>query len=404
MLFLFLLPYNRDMERFKEELKKIKPLLLLASYVGLLFVVLGNIEFVLYYAGLIITYLNPFFYGLIIAFVLNIPMIKIEKLAYAHFKKDSFILKHIRGISITLSVILALIIISIVMMMVLPELFTSFVRLVQNSENYFNSAIDNILKLLAYFHIESPTLETINFNDVLKSLGLDYSQILSTLSSFAIGTGAEVLNRLTNIGSTLFNLFMGFMISLYMLGSKEALIRKTKLAVKALIPDDIADEILRICDVSNEIFKDFVGGKLVESIVVGVLVYVLMIICGVPYAILIATLCGVVTVVPVVGSLIATIIACLLLLSINPLQSLIFFIIYQVVMNVDGNFIYPKFIGKSLGLPAIWILVSVLFFGSLLGPLGMLIAVPLTASIYTLLGEHIIKRLKKKGIDPAKEI
>ena len=82
------------MERFKEELKKIKPLLLLASYVGLLFVVLGNIEFVLYYAGLIITYLNPFFYGLIIAFVLNIPMIKIEKLACAHLKKDSFILKH----------------------------------------------------------------------------------------------------------------------------------------------------------------------------------------------------------------------------------------------------------------------------------------------------------------------
>ena len=392
------------MERFKEELKKIKPLLLLATYVGVLFVLLANIDDVIYYIGLIITYLNPFFYGLIIAFVLNIPMIKIEKLAYKYLKKDSFILKHIRGISIVISVIIVSIIIGIVMMMVLPELFSSFIRLVQNLESYFNSAVANILDLLAYFHIESTTLETINFEDVLKTLGLDYTQILSTISNLALGTGAEVINSISNIGSTLFNLFMGFMISLYMLGSKEALLRKSKLAVKALLPDDVADEILRICDVSNEIFKDFVGGKLVESIVVGVLVYLLMLVFNVPYAILIATLCGVVTIVPVVGSLIATIIACLLLLSINPLQSLIFFIIYQVVMNVDGNFIYPKFIGKSLGLPAIWILVSVLFFGSLLGPLGMLIAVPLTASIYTLLGEHIIKRLKKKGIDPSKEI
>ncbi len=392
------------MERFKEELKKIKPLLLLATYVGVLFVLLANIDDVIYYIGLIITYLNPFFYGLIIAFVLNLPMIKIEKLAYKYLKKDSFILKHIRGISIVISVIIVSIIIGIVMMMVLPELFSSFIRLVQNLESYFNSAVANILDLLAYFHIESTTLETINFEDVLKTLGLDYTQILSTISNLALGTGAEVINSISNIGSTLFNLFMGFMISLYMLGSKEALLRKSKLAVKALLPDDVADEILRICDVSNEIFKDFVGGKLVESIVVGVLVYLLMLVFNVPYAILIATLCGVVTIVPVVGSLIATIIACLLLLSINPLQSLIFFIIYQVVMNVDGNFIYPKFIGKSLGLPAIWILVSVLFFGSLLGPLGMLIAVPLTASIYTLLGEHIIKRLKKKGIDPSKEI
>ena len=147
---------------------------------------------------------------------------------------------------------------------------------------------------------------------------------------------------------------------------------------------------------SNDIFKDFVGGKLIEVIIVGVMVYVSMIIFKLPFALLISCLCAIMTIIPVVGSLIATIIACLLLASDNIFYALGFFVIYQIVQNLDGNLIYPKIIGKSLGLPALWILVSVLFFGGLFGAVGMLIAVPFTACIYTFFTDFINYRLKVK--------
>lgn len=385
------------MKNIRDELLKVKPWLIVVSFAALMVFVVINFGTIINILGIIFSNLNVLFYGLVMAFVMNIPMIKIEDIIINNTGDNSIIRKFKRGISITLSAILFITVITMLIMFILPELSESIIRLINNLANYFNSLIGNINQFLDYLHVDTEKLNNIKLEDLVNSLGLDYASIIHNASSALIGGTGDILSKqIGYVGNLLFDIFMGFVISMYLLGSKENLIRQFKKVIVAVFNYDIASYILRICRVSNDIFKDFVGGKLIEVIIVGVMVYVSMIIFKLPFALLISCLCAIMTIIPVVGSLIATIIACLLLASVNIVYALGFFVIYQIVQNLDGNLIYPKIIGKSLGLPALWILVSVLFFGGLFGAVGMLIAVPVTACIYTFFADFINYRLKVK--------
>lgn len=385
------------MKNIKDELLKVKPWLIVISFAALMVFIVINFGAIINILGIVFSNLNVLFYGLVMAFVMNIPMVKIENAILNNTSDESIIRKFKRGISITLSAILFIAVITMLIMFILPELSESIIRLINNLANYFNSLIGNINQFLDYLHVDTENLNNVKLENLLNSLGLDYASIIQNASSVLIGGTGDILSKqIGYVGNLLFDIFMGFVVSMYLLGSKENLIRQFKKVIVAIFSHDIASYILRICRVSNDIFKDFVGGKLIEVIIVGLMVYVSMIIFKLPFALLISCLCAIMTIIPVVGSLIATIIACLLLASDNIFYALGFFVIYQIVQNLDGNLIYPKIIGKSLGLPALWILVSVLFFGGLFGAVGMLIAVPFTACIYTFFTDFINYRLKVK--------
>lgn len=385
------------MKNIRDELLKVKPWLIVISFAALMVFIVINFGAIINILGIVFSNLNVLFYGLVMAFVMNIPMVKIENAILNNTSDESIIRKFKRGISITLSAILFIAVITMLIMFILPELSESIIRLINNLANYFNSLIGNINQFLDYLHVDTENLSNVKLENLLNSLGLDYASIIQNASSALIGGTGDILSKqIGYVGNLLFDIFMGFVVSMYLLGSKENLIRQFKKVIVAIFSHDIASYILRICRVSNDIFKDFVGGKLIEVIIVGLMVYVSMIIFKLPFALLISCLCAIMTIIPVVGSLIATIIACLLLASDNIFYALGFFVIYQIVQNLDGNLIYPKIIGKSLGLPALWILVSVLFFGGLFGAVGMLIAVPFTACIYTFFTDFINYRLKVK--------
>ena len=385
------------MKNIKDELLKVKPWLIVISFAALMVFIVINFGAIINILGIVFSNLNVLFYGLVMAFVMNIPMVKIENAILNNTSDESIIRKFKRGISITLSAILFIAVITMLIMFILPELSESIIRLINNLANYFNSLIGNINQFLDYLHVDTENLNNVKLENLLNSLGLDYASIIQNASSALIGGTGDILSKqIGYVGNLLFDIFMGFVVSMYLLGSKENLIRQFKKVIVAIFSHDIASYILRIYRVSNDIFKDFVGGKLIEVIIVGLMVYVSMIIFKLPFALLISCLCAIMTIIPVVGSLIATIIACLLLASDNIFYALGFFVIYQIVQNLDGNLIYPKIIGKSLGLPALWILVSVLFFGGLFGAVGMLIAVPFTACIYTFFTDFINYRLKVK--------
>ena len=385
------------MKNIKDELLKVKPWLIVISFAALMVFIVINFGAIINILGIVFSNLNVLFYGLVMAFVMNIPMVKIENAILNNTSDESIIRKFKRGISITLSAILFIAVITMLIMFILPELSESIIRLINNLANYFNSLIGNINQFLDYLHVDTENLNNVKLENLLNSLGLDYASIIQNASSALIGGTGDILSKqIGYVGNLLFDIFMGFVVSMYLLGSKENLIRQFKKVIVAIFSHDIASYILRICRVSNDIFKDFVGGKLIEVIIVGLMVYVSMIIFKLPFALLISCLCAIMTIIPVVGSLIATIIACLLLASDNIFYALGFFVIYQIVQNLDGNLIYPKIIGKSLGLPALWILVSVMFFGGLFGAVGMLIAVPFTACIYTFFTDFINYRLKVK--------
>ncbi len=326
------------MKNIRDELLKVKPWLIVISFAALMVFIVINFGAIINILGIVFSNLNVLFYGLVMAFVMNIPMVKIENAILNNTSDESIVRKFKRGISITLSAILFIAVITMLIMFILPELSESIIRLINNLANYFNSLIGNINQFLDYLHVDTENLNNVKLENLLNSLGLDYASIIQNASSALIGGTGDILSKqIGYVGNLLFDIFMGFVVSMYLLGSKENLIRQFKKVIVAIFSHDIASYILRICRVSNDIFKDFVGGKLIEVIIVGLMVYVSMIIFKLPFALLISCLCAIMTIIPVVGSLIATIIACLLLASDNIFYALGFFVIYQIVQNLSKD-------------------------------------------------------------------
>ena len=386
------------MEKIKDELKRLRPNLMLIMFAGVVLLVVINFWSIIETIERLFSYLNVFFYGLIMAFIINIPMSFIENKITKHLKEDNFIRIHKRGIAITLSVLIFVAFVGLMFMFIFPEVFDSILRIISNIGNYFNSFVANIGSLLSYLNIDLENLSNLGIEDFLAKLGIDYSSLMSSITNFIVGTSTGTIAQIFNVGSLLFNVLMGFFICLYLLGSKETFIRQAKKFLVAILPNKAAKEILRVLAKTDDLFKEFLGGKFIELIIVWVMMYVSLRLCGISYVILLASMCALAVFIPYFGALVMTIISTILLLSVDPVQAFIFFIVYQVVQNIDGNLIYPKIMGNATGLHAVWILVSVFFFGGLLGPFGMIIAVPVTACIAFFASELVNKRLLKEGM------
>jgi len=186
------------------------------------------------------------------------------------------------------------------------------------------------------------------------------------------------------------------MISIYMLLSKEKLFSQTKRFMAAYFPQKINVDILHIVRVANQAFSNFIIGKCIDAIVVGLMCTGGMLLLNIPYAVMIGAIVGVTALVPIVGGYIGLIIGAFLILMISPVQALKFLIYLLIMQTFEGNVIYPKIIGDTVGLPPMWILISVTLGGTLLGVPGMLIGVPFVSTIYTILGEHVNERLNNK--------
>ncbi len=386
------------MNKFKDELVKIRSWLILIAFAGLVILLVENFWPIVDTVKRLLGYVNVFFYGIIMAFLINIPMSFIEGLFDKYLKDTSFIKRHHRGIAIFLAVIIVALFVTIIFMIIVPETFDSIIRIISNLGNLFSSLVTNIEALLAYLNIDLASLNDLDLEAFLNNFGISYASLFSMVTDLLVGTGTGTITQLISIGGTLFNIIIGFFVCLYLLGSKETFIRQGKKLLFAILPKDIAKRALYYLSQTDDIFKQFVGGKFIEMIIVGVLMYITLKIFDVPYVMLIASMCAIAVFIPYFGALAITIIAIILLLSVDPIKALVFFIIYQVVQNVDGNLIYPKIMGNATGLHAVWILVSVFFFGGIFGPFGMLIAVPLTACLYMFISDVTGANLKKKDL------
>ena len=386
------------MDKIKTELRQLKPKLIIVTYaVGLLLLVI-NFNSIMGFVGRLLSYFSPLFWAIGLAFALNVPMTAIEKFIRTHTKENNILRRFSRILAIVGAIVIVVVLLFFLGMVVLPEFFASIGNIFLNLTSFINSLADNIASVLSYFNIDVGQLSNAEIEKILNGMGLDYSMMIKEASNWILGTGQGAFDYLVATGNSLFMFFMAFTISIYLLASKEKFICQIKKIILAIFPYDLAEDILNGAQVANDIFANFIGGKCVECVVVGVMVYILLALVNIPFAILIACLCGALTIIPVFGSLVATIIGCLLLLSVNLLYPFVFFLLYWLVQIIDGNFIYPKFIGSNMGLPAVWILTSVLVFGSMYGVLGALLAAPTTACLYTFFSNYIHKRLRLKKI------
>ena len=348
------------------------------------------IEKIISILGYIIKLFMPFIIGLAIAFVLNVLVNVIEKKWLKNWKVKS-ITK--RAVSLLIALVLVIGFIVFLLFLIIPNL--------QNTIAIFADSIpaynENLQELLNSWGIDANIINEVV--EVLKSLGDTASTYIKENSNQVLET---TLGIATNVVTGFINVTIGLVFAIYFLAQKEKLNTQVNNLMNAYLPEKIINKIKDIASLSNKIFSNFVGGQCLEAIIIGFLCFIGMLILRLPYASTISVLVGFTALIPVFGAFIGTIIGAFLIFMISPLQALIFIIFILVLQQLEGNLIYPKVVGKSVGLPGIWVLVAVTVGASINGILGMLLSAPVVSIIYSIVATNVKYRLEEKNKDNKK--
>ncbi|WP_270372881.1 AI-2E family transporter [Longicatena caecimuris] len=383
--------------KFHDEkvLHRIKPWVYLSTYILLLAFFLMHVQDVVNGFDFVLSLFRSLLYAIVFAYVLNLPMKKIESFIIRHTKETSLLRKRKRMVSMFLTFLIAFLLLIIIGSIILPSIIDSLISLMQNLSSFFTDIVKNIDEILKYFHIDY-RIEDIQ--QVEQFIQMPWEKIVSNAIAFLSGSASGILSSASNFISSFAVGFTGFMFSLYLLSGKENFIRQLRKVTAAFCGYDASLIVFRYASRVNRIFSSFIGGQLTEACILWVLYYVCMRLFQFPYPELICTLIAVCSLVPVFGSMFAMSVGAVMMLSHDPLQSIWFIVFYQVISYFEDNVIYPRVVGNSVGLPGLWVLLSIFVFGDLWGVFGMVMAVPTTACLYVFFAEFINNRLRKKRL------
>ena len=340
--------------------------------------------------------LSPLIAALILAYVIS-PIINfieqriIARLFARHGKTQSVRCKKLaRALLILLTYVAMLFALYGLIATLIPELFSSITNIVSNFSNYANNIQDFATKVLAnYPEMQQTADQYISMFSAKLSNWLT-NDLMPMLRTFLLNLSGQLVNMVTFFK----NILLGAIVAIYMLYNKESYIAKLKKAVYALLGLDHGNAVIRDCQYVNQEFSGFLVGKVIDSIIIGAICYLVTSLIGTPYALLVSVIIGVTNIIPFFGPFIGAIpCALLLLLGSNPWDALYFLIFIVILQQVDGNIIGPKILGNTTGVSSFWVLFSILLFGGLWGLVGMVIAVPLFGVIY-----DIIRKLTARGL------
>lgn len=356
--------------------------------------------------GEIFEILSPIIYGLVLAFLMNPIVKKVEKwikpLTMKVLKKEERAHKTARGIGILAGIVVVLAIIVALFNMIIPELYKSVRDLVvtlpdqiKDWVKFVSDIIEtdtNVGKMLNTVVVESSAaLQKWVETDLLEWVQKD---LLSSTNAIVTGLTTGVIS----VVNVVMDILIGIIVSIYVLFSKETFARQSKKVMYAMMKPRTANNILHIAKKSNETFTGFIVGKIIDSAIIGVLCFIGVSILKMPYALLVSVIVGVTNVIPVFGPYIGAVPSAILILIVDPLKGLYFIIFIILLQQLDGNVIGPKILGNSTGLSAFWVMFSILVFGGLFGIVGMIIGVPTFAVIYYVVKMYIQERLEKKNL------
>lgn len=346
-------------------------------------VVAGAVSWV---AGL----LSPLILGFFFALILNVPMRFFEMRIWP--ETESPTLKKLRrpvSFIVSLAVILAVIV--GIVWLVIPELVNAVMVISQ-------SIIDLIGDLTA---MDQQALSELPFGKAL--LSIDWEGIISSLQTWLKDQGGTIMDTaFSTIGSIVggvFNFFISFIFAVYVLFGKETLKKQTIRLINAWFPKKFGAWFIHAASVANTNFRNFVSGQTLEAVILGLLCMAGMFILRLPYAPMVGALVGVTAFIPIVGAWIGAIVGAFMIFTIAPVKAVVFIIFLLVLQQLEGNIIYPKVMGSRVNLPGIWILVAVTIGGSIAGPLGMLLSVPISSTAYVLLREATQAREQKLALE-----
>ena len=330
--------------------------------------------------------LAPFAGGVVIAYAIN-PIV--EWLMKRVFRQQ----KKLRWLAMLIGYVAAVMIVGGLAFLIVTQVFDSIKTFASNLSGYTQNLESALLSLTERWPELQPYLAT----------AIDYvqdlSMIISDLLKMAINSVPQLMSYFSDVTSTFVAVFTAVASSIYLLTQKNKLLRHARILTRAFLPRSVAETVLRICATANKNLTGFFTGKIIDSAIIGVMTYVSMLIFGMSYAPLISIIVGVTNIIPVFGPFIGAVPGIIILLFLEPMQALGFTVLILVIQQLDGNVIGPKILGDSIGISALWVLFSIVVFGDLFGLPGMVIGVPLFATILGLVKEFAEWCLRYRGID-----
>ena len=376
----------------KEEGYDIKKIVLVIFCAIVLYTISQNISNILNILTTILNIFLPFVLGCVIAFILNIPMNIIEGNIFKikAVKANKRLLKIVRPVSMIISIFFVIAILYIALSIVLPDLISMLIDL----GNGIEKSIPEVkVWLMDLFENDQ------RFIKFIENTEIDIKSIMNGALIFFKSGALTLLSSSVSIVGVVVNFIISIIFACYILLQRESLARQIKKVLYAFFSKEKTEYILYVGRLSYKTFSSFINGQCIDAIILGIMFFISMTILKLPYALLIGVLISVTALIPLVGAFIGCIVGAILIFVQSPMQAIIFIVLFLVLQQIEGNLIYPKIVGDSVGLPSIWVLLAITVGGGLMGVVGMIISVPLISVLYNLFKEWINNKLNEKEIE-----
>lgn len=362
-----------------------KKLMFLIGFAIVLMFLLNNVKSVVNILGYLLGIVSPLVLGFAIAFVLNVPLRFLESRLFK--SRNKLVHKIKRPASIALSLIIIVSIIAAVLLLVIPEV----VKTVQVLFDIVPDFMEKIRVRATDFYNRYPEIK-----NTVDSIYENRDEISNTVINVAKNSVGGLLGTTFGFITSLFggvvDFIVGFIFAIYILSNKERLKAQIIKLFKAWFPDRQTSKVFHVFSVADGIFRKFVVGQVTEAVILGTLCTVGMLIFRFPYAGMVGALVGVTALIPIVGGFIGAGVGAFMIMMEDPIKAVLFIVFIIVLQQIEGNLIYPKVVGSSVGLPPMWVLAAVTVGGGLMGILGMLLGVPVASTIYALVREDVNSR------------
>ena len=334
----------------------------------------------------------PFVAGAAIAFIFNVPMRAVER-EFSYIRNDGLR----RTLAIIVTLILFALLVLFVVLMLIPQITATVEIIVARLPEFVIRETNNLMNFLN----ENPEMkEWVVENTDITSI--DWSSLIQKVISFVgerfstvFGSAFSAIGSVTN---AVVNIFLSVVFAFYALSRKEILARQARRIAYSFLPEKAADQLIRVVRLSNTTFSSFISGQCLEAVILGCMFAVCMTILKLPYVALVSVIISVTALVPLVGAFVGCFLGCVFILVDSPVDALTFLVLFLILQQVEGNLIYPKVVGTSIGLPGMWVLVAVGVGSGLMGIMGMLVMIPLASVGYTLMREFTEKRIHERNI------
>ena len=383
------------MEFSRGKIRQIRHLMILAA---LLILALIYSEKVFMGVAFLFGITSPFLVGGAMAFVLNIPMRGFEEKVFGRWKGRAAA-KFKRPLCLVLSIVVLAVILAVVVGTVVPQIVTTASEIGRKIPAFTDKVLENLDRLMKDYPEVTAKIDELELTEI------NWDSMLDSVIDFLKNGAGDVLNSTVSVASGIIsgimNTVIAFIFALYVLTQKEKLAEQGRRILSAYLPDKVGAKTLEIFSLLHKNFSSFITGQCLEAVILGTMFVVAMSLFGMPYALMVGVLIAFTALIPIVGGFIGCAVGAFMILIDNPLQALWFVILFLVLQQIEGNLIYPKVVGNSVGLPAIWVLVAVSVGGSLFGISGMLFFIPLTSSGYALLRESVNDRNARRRMQAA---